>query len=213
MPVWREEKLDCDVLVIGGGGAGLRAAITAKACDTDVLLVSKVKVGSTSNTYISKAVIASTGWGPPDDNARTHMADTVKGGRFLNDQSMVAKVTERSHAEVQFLKECGIHFGMQANKPRVIQTPGHRYARHVYGENWRGSDLVIPLKRRAKQAGVPFAKQVYVTRLFADDNRVRGATGITSDGRFYTLHAKVIVLATGGYAQNWPAISPVQYYR
>ena len=50
MPVWREEKLDCDVLVIGGGGAGLRAAITAKACDTDVLLVSKVKVGSTSNT-------------------------------------------------------------------------------------------------------------------------------------------------------------------
>ncbi len=201
MPVWNEEKLHCDVLVIGGGGAGLRTAIAAKLGHADVLLVSKKKVGSTSNTYISKAVIASAGWGPPDDNARTHMADTVKGGRFLNDQAMVAKITERSHAEVKFLQDCGAHFGLQANKPRVIHTPGHHYARHVYGENWRGSDLVIPLKRRARQAGVRFAEHVYVTRLFAVDNRIGGAAGITSDGRLYTIHAKVVVLATGGYAQ------------
>ncbi len=100
MPVWREEKLCCDVLVIGGGDAGLRAAIAAKLCDTDVLLVTKMKVGSTSNTYISKAVMASIGWGPPDDNARIHMVDTVSGGRFYTIHAKVVVLATGGYAQI-----------------------------------------------------------------------------------------------------------------
>ena len=99
-----QEKLSCDVLVIGGGGAGLRSAIAAKSRNADVLLTSKTKIGPGSNTYISKAIIAATGWGTPDDDENVHIVDTVTGGRFLNDQSMVAKVAERSHSEITFLK-------------------------------------------------------------------------------------------------------------
>ncbi|MEJ2154027.1 MAG: FAD-binding protein [Desulfobacteraceae bacterium] len=201
MLVCSHEKLYCDVLIIGGGGAGLRAAIAAKSKNTDVLLVSKTKVGPSSNTYISKAVIASTGWGAIEDNAKVHVEDTVKGGRFLNDPSLVAKVAERSHDEIDFLKACGVHFDLHDGTPRVIKIPGHRYPRHVYGKNWSGSDLVLPLKRRARQDGVRFAEQVFVSRLFADENRIVGAAGITSDGRFYAIQAKVVILATGGYAQ------------
>ena len=201
MLVRSQEKLSCDVLVIGGGGAGLRSAIAAKLCNADVLLASKTKLGPGSNTYISKAVIAATGWGTTDDDENVHIVDTVKGGRFLNDQSMVAKVAERTHSEITFLKECGVCFDMHAGKPRVIKIPGHRYSRHVYGANWSGSDLVLPLKRRAKQLGVRFAEQVFVTRLMAAEDRICGAAGITADGRFFTIHAKVVVLATGGYAQ------------
>jgi len=201
MLVRKQEELSCDVLVIGGGGAGLRAAIAAKLHSVDVLLVSKNKIGLNSNTYISKAVIAATGWGTPDDDESVHIVDTVTGGRFINDQSMVAKVAQRIHSEIIFLKECGVQFDTQAGKPRVIKTPGHRHSRHVYGENWSGSDLVIPLKRRALQVGVRFAEHLFVTRLIADENRIGGATGITSDGRFYAIRAKVVVLATGGYAQ------------
>jgi succinate dehydrogenase/fumarate reductase flavoprotein subunit len=98
-------------LVIGSGGAGLRSAIAAKLHNADVLLVSKTKVGSGSNTYISKAVIAATGWGTPDDDENAHIVDTVTGGRFLNDQSLVAKVTERAYIlRSIFLKECGVKF-------------------------------------------------------------------------------------------------------
>ena len=201
MLVRSHEKLSCDVLVIGGGGAGLRSAIAAKLCNADVLLASKSKLGPCSNTYISKAIIAATGWGTPDDDENVHIIDTVKGGRYLNDQKMVAKVAERTHSEITFLKECGVYFDNHEGTLRVIKIPGHRYSRHVYGTNWTGSDLVLPLKRRAKQVGVRFAEQVFVTRLMAAEDRICGAAGITVDGRFFTIYAKVVVLATGGYAQ------------
>ena len=201
MLVRSHEKLSCDVLVIGGGGAGLRSAIAAKLCNADVLLASKSKLGPCSNTYISKAIIAATGWGTPDDDENVHIIDAFKGGRYLNDQKMVAKVAERTHSEITFLKECGVYFDNHEGTLRVIKIPGHRYSRHVYGTNWTGSDLVLPLKRRAKQVGVRFAEQVFVTRLVAAEDRICGAAGITADGRFFTIYAKVVVLATGGYAQ------------
>ena len=111
---------------------------------------------------------------------------------------MVAKVAERSHSEITFLKDCGVHFDMHAGTPRVIKIAGHRYSRHVYGTNWSGRDLVLPLKRRAMKVGVRFTEQVFVTRLMAAEDRICGAAGITADGRFIVIHAKVVVLATGG---------------
>jgi succinate dehydrogenase/fumarate reductase flavoprotein subunit len=195
------ENRSCDVLVIGAGGAGLRSAIAAKAGGADVLLASKTRIGPSSNTYISKAVIAACGWGPPEDNAHAHLEDTVAGGRFLNDQSMVAKVAERAHSEIDFLKACGAQFHMRSGQHDVIKIPGHRYARHVYGSTWSGRDLIVPLKNQARQAGVRFAEHLFITRLTATGQRICGAAGITADGRFYAIRAKAVILATGGYAQ------------
>jgi succinate dehydrogenase/fumarate reductase flavoprotein subunit len=129
------------------------------------------------------------------------MEDTVVGGRFLNDQAMVADMAGQAHAEVAFLKKCGVRFELHAGKPKVTKTPGHRYPRHVYGRNWCGSDLVVPLKRFAEQVGIRFAERLFVSRLIADEGRITGAAGISKDGRFYELRAKAVVLATGGYAQ------------
>jgi succinate dehydrogenase/fumarate reductase flavoprotein subunit len=93
-----------------------------------------------------------------------------------------------------------VAFALQQGRPHLIRTPGHRYPRHVYGENWIGSDLVFPLKRRAQEAGIRIAEQIFVTRLLTREDRVVGATGVASDGRFVSIQAKAVVIATGGYA-------------
>ena len=104
------DRISCDVLVIGGGGAGLRAAIEAKHAGADVLLVSKAKVGYANNTYIAKAIIAASGWGDPQDGSRVHLEDTVKGGRFLNDPELVSVMVKEAKSEISFLEKCGVAF-------------------------------------------------------------------------------------------------------
>ena len=201
MKLRNQETFSCDVLVIGGGGAGLRSAIAAKSRGADVLLISKFRAGYASNTYISKSVIAATGYGIPEDKGIVHAADTIKGGRFLNDQSMVVKVAELAGSEVSFLRECGVNFGMTGDKLNLLHTPGHLYPRHVYCDSWVGRDLVLPLKRSATQAGIRFVEHAFVTRLFANRDRIAGAAAVTGDGKFLILKAKTIILATGGYGQ------------
>lgn len=196
-----KDTLDCDVLVIGGGGAGMRSAIGARQNNANVIIASKSRMGYSTNTYISKSVVAASGWGVSEDNDNVHTVDTIRGGRFLNDQAMVARIAERVSQEIAFLKECGVSWGMEHGRLHLMKTPGHQHPRHVHGENWTGSDLVLPLRRRAKQVGVRFAEHVFITRVLASGGRITGATGMTPDGTFLAIKAKAVVLATGGYAQ------------
>jgi len=201
MQLKRIETVSCDVLVIGGGGAGLRAAIAASLAGVDVMMASKSRIGLSTNTYISKAIMAVAGSGEPVDNAAIHQEDTLQGGRFLNDRAMVAGIAERMGDEALFLKECGVRFGMEKNRFKVLHVPGHRHPRHLFGENWSGRDLVIPLRNRAQALGVRFAEHLFITRLFTETGRIMGAAGITGDGGFLEIRAKTVILATGGYAQ------------
>ncbi len=195
------EKVSCDILVIGGGGAGLRTAIAAASGGARVLVISKTRIGRATNTYISKSVIAASGWGDADDNAGLHAQDTTVGGRFLNDPSIVARIAQQAKAEVAFLAGCGVPFEMEQDRLKVMQIPGHRHARHVYGANWVGRDLVLPLMRHAAKKGIGFMEHVFVTRLAVSGNRICGAIGVGRDGRVLVLEAPAVVLATGGYAR------------
>ncbi len=201
MKMHQEDILRCDVLVIGGGGAGLRAAIAAVQTGASVWLTSKAGIGKTSNTYISKGVIAASGLGQPEDHPDIHAADTVAGGRFLNDPEKIGEITRRAADAIRFLYRCGAGFSMDGDKFRLMHTGGHRYPRHVFGRNWKGSDIVTPLKRYAAEVGVRFLEHVFITRLLTVKNRILGACGLTSDGRLIPIQASAVILATGGYAQ------------
>ena len=200
-----ENNLDiilCDVLIIGGGGAGIRAAIAAREKGADVLIVSKSRIGYGNNTFISKGVFAAaTGWSTSFDNPEVHIKDIIEGGRFINDRRLVKKVAEGSPEQIGFLEKCGVKFSRKNGKIRMTHTPGHSYPRHVAGEHHAGSDFIIPLREYASKAGVRFMEKVFITRLFSSMGRIAAATGIDHEGRFLSISANCILIATGGFAQ------------
>lgn len=191
----------CDVLVIGGGGAGLRASTAAREAGADTLLVSKARVGYGNNTFISKATIAATGFGRSDDGPHVHEKDTYEGGRFLNDAELVRVVARQIPEEIRFLQACGVVFEKIAERLRVIHTPGHTHPRHVTVPSRVGGDLILPLRAHAVKAGVRFGERVFVSKLLKSDNGLRGACGFDEAGNFRVYETGCVVLATGGAAQ------------
>ena len=201
------EKLNivpCDVLVIGGGGSALRAAIAAKERGVDVVVVSKSRVGYGNNTFISKGTFAAAaGWRDSRDNPDVHLRDSVIGGRFINDQKLLKLVTQEAVSQIEFLKKCGVKFYERGGRIGVVHTPGHSYPRHVRGRDRSGRDFVIPLRAHAERIGVRLMDRAFITRLISSGGRIAGATGIARDGTFSTFSASSIVLATGGFARTY----------
>ncbi len=209
------DVVSCDVLVIGGGGAGLKAAIAAGETGADVVLASKTRAGYANNTMISKATFAApSGWSDPRDNPEVFLKDALVGGRFINDQQLVAAFARAAVPQMPFLEKCGVKFLESKGQPLAIQVPGHSFARHVRVREGEGRGLVLPLIKYAAEIGVRFADSVFVTRLLTSTGgRIAAAVGITREGRFIVFTSRCFVLATGGFAQiflhtnNAPGIS------
>jgi succinate dehydrogenase/fumarate reductase flavoprotein subunit len=195
------QRFSCDVLVIGGGGGSLRSAIEARENGASVIVASKTKVGYGNNTIMSKAILASPGWGDSSDNTDVYLRDTVIGGRFINDQKMVRVLAEEAGQQPSVLEKYGASFSKTDDKFDVLAIPGHTYPRDLQGKNNIGKDYMMPLISYAKKTGVEFVDKVFITRLFANDNRIAAVTGISEDGDFVIFEVKCVVLATGGYSQ------------
>ncbi len=195
------QKFSCDVLVIGGGGGGLRSAIEARENGASVLVVSKAKVGYGNNTIMSKAILTSPGWGDSGDNPEIYLHDTVIGGRYINDQKLVRVMAGEAGRQPSVLEKYGASFSKTGTKFDLLAIPGHSYARDVQGKNHIGKDYMMPLVSYAKKVGVDFIDRLFITKLIASNNRIAAVTGISEDGNFITFTAKCVILATGGYSQ------------
>jgi len=197
------EVISCDVLVIGGGVAGLRAAIEAREQGADVALVSKSRIGYGSNTFLSKANFAAAIGGPdPRDNPGVHYEDTVRGGRSINNPELVAQVTNGICDEIRVLERCGVIFRKDSDgRISIKRIPGHRYARRISSVAQRGRDFTFPLRNHALAVGVRFVENTFVTKLLRHEEDLAGAVGVARDGRVFAFAARCVVLATGGFAQ------------
>lgn len=204
------ETINTDVLIIGGGGAALRAAIEAREQDADVLVLSHSRVGYGSNTTISGGGFAAVagparGFNDPRDSAVQHFRDTVAGGRFLANQSLVSLVAQGANAQVSDLERFGIEFADPAGTPWLALTidPGHTYRRTIYGRNAFGTDFTFPLRVFAIDAGVKFLEGVLVVELLLDERGTTGVLGVDREGNPMAISAGATILATGGSGQMY----------
>ncbi len=197
-----------DVLIVGGGGAGLRAAIEAKRHGVDVLIVSHSRVGYGSNTTISggafAAVVRSSDYAKDfPDSPDQHLLDTIAGGYFLSNQSLVEIMVQGAEHQVEDLRRFGVRYTNARMCPWIALStdPGHSYPRMVYGENSFGTDFTFPLRQYAIEQGVRFLEGTLVTKLLKKGQGVVGAMGINAQGHVVAIAAPATILTSGGLGQ------------
>lgn len=197
-----------DVLIIGGGGAGLRAAIEARKNGVEVLVVSQSRVGYGSNTTISGGAFTAALYHSKNrrnlpDSGKQHLADTIKGGYFLNDQALAEIMVSGSEQQVEDLYRFGVRYTTSRDSPWITLSldPGHSRTRMVYGQNSFGTDFTIPLRQYALRKGVKFLEGILVTKLLKQRDRLVGAVGIDTRGQVFVFTVSAVILATGGLGQ------------
>jgi len=192
-------RINTDVLVIGGGAAGLRAAIAARKYGLNVVLTSKSPAGFRNNTAISQATFAATGiWKESVDSLEAHLKDTIAAGRLINDRRLVATMTRAVRQQVYNLMEFGVNFRRLDGELLVRRMPGHTYPRHVTAEACKGINITRPMRQYAASIGIQFIEGILVTKLLRAGETAIGVLGIDDKGQVFVVSAKSTILASGG---------------
>ncbi len=203
------ETHEHDVLIIGAGGAGLRAALEALAQGLRVGVVCKSLLGKAHTVMAEGGVAAAMANVDKDDNWKTHFKDTMFGGKYLNNVRMAELHAKESPDRVRELEQWGALFDRTPTGD-ILQRAfgGHTYKRLAHVGDRTGLEMIRTLQDRGVQMGFDVFMECTVTRLLKDGDRVAGAFGYWREsGRFVIFKAKSIVIATGGIGKSWKITS------
>ena len=203
------ETREHDVLIIGAGGAGLRAAIEALAKGASVGVVCKSLLGKAHTVMAEGGIAAAMANVDTADGWQPHFRDTMRGGKFLNNWRMAQLHAQEAPDRVRELEQWGALFD-RTDKGAILQRAfgGHTYKRLCHVGDRTGLEMIRTLQDRGVQLGFDVYMECTVTRLLADGSRVAGAFAYwRENGRFIVFKAKSIVIATGGIGKAWPVTS------
>src|SRR5215510_8742492 len=203
------ETHEYDVIVIGAGGAGLRAAIEAAAQGVSVGLVCKSLLGKAHTVMAEGGIAAALGNVWPEDNWQVHFRDTMRGGKMLNNWRMAQLHAQEAPERVLELERWGALF--DRTKDGLISQRdfgGHRYARLAHIGDRTGLEMIRTLQYHGIHQAIDVYMECKIERLLKDGDRISGAFGYWRDsGQFVLFNAKAIVLATGGIGKAWKITS------
>ena len=199
------ETHEHDVLIIGAGGAGLRAAIEALAYGASVGVVCKSLLGKAHTVMAEGGIAAAMANVDRADDWRTHFQDTMRGGKFLNNWRMAEIHAQESPERVRELEQWGALFD-RTGDGNILQRAfgGHTFKRLCHVGDRTGLEMIRTLQDRGVHQGIDVYMECAITRLLKDGDRVAGAFGYwRENGRFVAFRAKSIVIATGGIGKAW----------
>ena len=203
------ETHEHDVLIIGAGGAGLRAAIEALAQGASVGVVCKSLLGKAHTVMAEGGIAAAMANVDPADGWKPHFKDTMFGGKYLNNWRMAQIHAQEAPERVRELEQWGALFD-RTEKGAILQRAfgGHTYKRLCHVGDRTGLEMIRTLQDRGVQMGFDVYMECTVTKLLTDGGRVTGAFAYWREsGRFVVFKAKAIVIATGGIGKAYPVTS------
>ncbi len=203
------EKHDFDVVIVGAGGAGLRAAIEASAQGARTALVCKSLLGKAHTVMAEGGIAAALQNVHPEDSWQVHFRDTMRGGKFLNNWHMAQIHAQESPERVHELEGWGALFD-RTDDGRILQRDfgGHRYGRLAHVGDRTGLEMIRTLQHHAVHEGIEVFMECTVTRLLKDGDQIAGAFGYWREtGKFVVFAAPAVVLATGGIGKAYKITS------
>ena len=198
-----------DVLIVGAGGAGLRAAIEALAQGVRVGVVCKSLLGKAHTVMAEGGIAAAMANVDTSDDWRTHFRDTMRGGKFLNNWRMAQLHAQEAPERVRELEQWGALFDRTENGD-ILQRAfgGHTYKRLCHVGDRTGLEMIRTLQDRGVHMGIDVYMECTITRLLKDGDRIAGAFGYWREqGRFVVFRARSVIICTGGIGKAWKITS------
>ena len=198
-----------DVVIIGAGGAGLRAAIEASNSGVSVAMICKSMLGKAHTVMAEGGAAAALGNKDPRDNWQTHFRDTMKGGKYLNDWRMAKIHAQQAPDRIRELETWGAVFD---RTPKGLTNQrnfgGHTYPRLAHIGDATGLELIRTLQEKGVHMGMDIFMEFTVRKLFKTDGKISGCFAYDrNDGSLHIFKAKTIVMATGGATRCWAVCS------
>src|SRR6187431_2636145 len=203
------QTFDYDVLVIGAGGAGLRAAIEASAAGVKVGLICKSLLGKAHTVMAEGGVAAALANVDDRDSWKVHFADTMRGGQYVNNWRMAELHAREAPDRVRELEAWGAVFDRTPDG-RINQRNfgGHKYPRLAHVGDRTGLELIRTLQDHGVHQGISFHMECTAIALLKDGERIAGVVAYYREtGRFLLLRCKAVILATGGAGKAWRVTS------
>ena len=231
----KQSNYSCDVLIIGGGSAGLRAAIGAHDAGANVIIISRSKRGDPHTTLARGGINAALGTMDPEDNWMIHALDTLREGEFIADYEKVEVLCKNAPDAIKELVNWGARFHREKDGRLTQRFFGaHTYRRTVFYEDWTGLEIIRVLMEQVNKRKIKVIDNVYITKLLKSDDddgddvngerplsstatqeeeevvkeEVIGAVGVDIENKeFVTFECTSLILAAGGYTRVYPVSS------